>query len=74
MLNFEHLRNSLDRSMNQANDDFDDAAAAASESGTIEDMQAFTEAARGVASASFVMTEAQRADNGITKAILDGIQ
>jgi hypothetical protein len=74
MLNFESLRGSLARQMHQADMDLEDAATVASESGTLEDMKAFSEATRGVASASFVMTEAQRADHGITKAILDGIQ
>jgi len=74
MISFQSLQNHLDRSFSRAHGELDDAAIDASESGSVEDMQAFNEAQQHVSVANIALGECQRAKHGITKAIIDGIQ
>jgi len=74
MIEFKSLQNHLDRSFSRAHTEMDDAAMDASDSGSVEDMQAFTEASQKVGIATTLMNEGLRAKHGITKAIIDGIQ
>lgn len=74
MINFKSLQNHLDHSMSRAQSDMDEAAMDASESGSVEDLQAFNDAQRETDVASIAINETLRAKHGITKAIIDGIQ
>jgi hypothetical protein len=74
MLSFKTLQNRLDHAYKNAQADTDEAAMAASDSGDVEDMHAFTDASRKTAVATTILGESLRAKHGITKAIIDGIQ
>ncbi len=74
MISFNALQHHLDHSLSRAQDDMDDAAMAASESGSIEDLQAFNDAQQQTDVANIAVNESLRAKHGITKAIIDGIQ
>lgn len=74
MIEFKTLQHHLDRSFTRAHTEMDDAAMDASDSASLEDMQAFNEASQKVATATTLMNEGLRAKHGITKAIIDGIQ
>jgi len=74
MINFKTLQNRLDHTYSRAQDDMEDAAATASESGSMEDLQAFNDASQQTNVANMILNEGLRAKHGITKAIIDGIQ
>ncbi|MBC3954605.1 HrpF protein [Pseudomonas asturiensis] len=74
MISFKSLQNHLDNSLSRAQTDMNNAAMDASESGSIEDLQAFNEAQQQTDVASIAVNESLRAKHGITKAIIDGIQ
>ena len=74
MISFKSLQNHLDHSYSRAQDDMQDAAETASESGTMEDLQAFSDASQQTNVANMILNEGLRAKHGITKAIIDGIQ
>lgn len=74
VINFKSLQNHLDHSLSRAQSHMEDAAMDASESGSIEDLQAFNDAQRETDVANIAVNESLRAKHGITKAIIDGIQ
>ncbi|KGS14946.1 MULTISPECIES: type III secretion protein [Pseudomonas syringae group] len=74
MISFNSLQRHLDNSSNRAQTNMEDAAMQASESGSIEDMQAFNDAQQQADVANIAVNESLRAKHGITKAIIDGIQ
>lgn len=74
MSSLEALRNRLDRAQELATRDKDDALQLAAETADIGDMQAYNEAARRAQLVSTVVSEELRAQHGLTKAIIDGIQ
>ncbi len=74
MISFKALQHRLDHSFTHNQTGTDDAAIAAAESGSVEDMRAFTDAAQRMATATSVMSEGLRAQHGLTKSIIDGIQ
>lgn len=74
MISFKSLQNHLDHSYSRAQDDMQNAAETASESGTMEDFQAFSDASQQTNVANMILNEGLRAKHGITKAIIDGIQ
>lgn len=74
MSSLEALRNRLDRAQEMAIRDKDDALQQAAESADIEDMRAYNEAARRAQLVGTVVSEELRAQHGLTKAIIDGIQ
>lgn len=74
MISFKSLQNHLDHTYSRAQNDMDDAAEVASDSGTMEDLQAFNDASQQTNIANMILNEGLRAKHGITKAIIDGIQ
>ncbi|WP_223536943.1 type III secretion protein HrpF [Pseudomonas sp. GL-B-16] len=74
MLSMKSMQNRLDHLYQNAQTDMDDAQLAASESGDIEDLHAFSEASKTVQAATAMINESLRAKHSITKSILDGIQ
>ncbi|TDV67583.1 type III secretion protein [Pseudomonas sp. LP_7_YM] len=74
MISFKSLQSHLDHTYSRAQNDMDDAAEAASDSGTMEDLQAFNDASQQTNIANMILNEGLRAKHGITKAIIDGIQ
>lgn len=74
MLSIKSLQNRLDHLYQNTQSDMDDAEMAVSESGDLEDMQAFNDASGQNRMASFMLNESLRAKHGIAKAIIDGIQ
>ena len=74
MISFKSLQYHLDHSLSRAQSNMDDAARQASESGSVEDLQAFNEAQQQTDVANIAVNESLRAKHGITKAIIDGIQ
>jgi hypothetical protein len=74
MISFKSLQNHLDHSFTRAQTNMDDAAEAASDSGSLEDMRAFNDASQQTNVANMILNEGLRAKHGITKAIIDGVQ
>ncbi|KTB59277.1 type III secretion protein [Pseudomonas syringae] len=74
MISFNSLQRHLDNSADRARTNMEHAAMEASESGSIEDLQAFNDAQQQVDVAGIAVNESLRAKHGITKAIIDGIQ
>ncbi|PKM32746.1 MAG: type III secretion protein [Gammaproteobacteria bacterium HGW-Gammaproteobacteria-12] len=74
MSSLEALRNRLDRAQESAARNKDEALLQAAESADINDMHAYNEAARKAQLVSSVVSEELRAQHGLTKAIIDGIQ
>lgn len=74
MISFKTLQHHLDHSLSRAQGNMDDAAAQASQSGSIEDLEAFNDAQQQTDVANIALNESLRAKHGITKAIIDGIQ
>ena len=74
MISFKSLENHLDHNFTRSEGGTDAAAIEAADSGNIEDFRAFSDAAQKMATATSVMSEGLRAEHGITKSIIDGIQ
>nr|AAC34754.1 HrpF [Pseudomonas syringae pv. tomato] len=74
MISFNSLQRHLDNSVSRAHTNMDQAAMEASESGTVEDLQAFTMSQQQVDVAGIAVNECLRAKHGINKAVIDGIQ
>ncbi|WP_296187449.1 type III secretion protein [Pseudomonas sp. UBA1879] len=74
MISFKSLQSHLDHSYSRAQSEMEDAAETASDSGTMEDFQAFSDATQQTNVANMILNEGLRAKHGITKAIIDGIQ
>lgn len=74
MISFKSLQNHLDHSFTRAQTNVDDAAEAACDSGSLEDMRAFNDASQQTNVANMILNEGLRAKHGITKAIIDGVQ
>lgn len=74
MINFKSLQSQLENNFSNAHGKVDDAALAAADGGNMEDFRAFAQASQSMATATVVMGEGMRAQHGMTKAIIDGIQ
>lgn len=74
MSSLDALRNRLDRANDRAQSDVEDALLQASESADVDDMLAYNDAARRAQLTGTVVNEELRAQHGLTKAIIDGIQ
>jgi hypothetical protein len=74
MISFKRLQYHLDHTLSRAQDHMDTAAMQAAASGNLEDLQAFTDAQQQTDVANIAVNESLRAEHGITKAIIDGIQ
>lgn len=74
MISFKALQHQLDNSVAHSQSGLDDAAMDAAESGSPEDFRAFSDAAQKMATSTSVMSEGLRAEHGLTKSIIDGIQ
>ncbi|RON14443.1 type III secretion protein [Pseudomonas sp. FP2196] len=74
MISFKALQHRLDNSFSNSQTKTDEAALDAADSGSPEDMMAFSDAAQKMATATSVLSEGLRAQHGLTKAIIDGIQ
>ncbi len=74
MISFKSLEQRLDHNFTRSQGGTDEAALDAAESGNIEDFRAFSDAAQKMATATSVMSEGLRAEHGITKSIIDGVQ
>ncbi|WP_437883141.1 type III secretion protein [Pseudomonas sp. LRF_L74] len=74
MSSLDALRNRLDRANDRAQSEVEDALLQASESADVDDMLAYNDAARRAQLTGTVVTEELRAQHGLTKAIIDGIQ
>ncbi|KAA8712070.1 type III secretion protein [Pseudomonas cannabina] len=74
MISFKSLQNHLDHSLSRANSELEDTAMDASESGSVEDVKAFTDAQQQLSVANLAASECLRVKHSSTKAIIDGIQ
>ena len=74
MSSINALRNSLDRAHQNARSGVEEALHQVIETGSMEDFEAYTDAARRMQLTGSVVGEELRAQHGLTKAIIDGIQ
>ncbi|GLX14966.1 type III secretion protein [Pseudomonas straminea] len=74
MTSINALRNSLDRAHQNAKSGLEDALGQVVDTGSLEDFEAYTDAARRAQLTGTVVGEELRAQHGLTKAIIDGIQ
>lgn len=74
MSSINALRNSLDRAHQNAKSGLEDALREVVETGSIEDFEAYIDASHRVQLTGSVVGEELRAQHGLTRAIIDGIQ